>query len=126
MAHLIEREKTYRILSCAYEVHSELGPGLLESAYRHCLMHQLKSAQMTPRSEVPIPLHFRGVEIDCGYRADIIVDDQVLLELKTVESLLPIHKAQIMTYLKLTGLRVGLLLNFNSIHLRYGFRRIVI
>src|SRR5438132_8926810 len=107
-------------------VHRELGPGLLENAYRACLLRQLQLGGLAATTEIRIPFTYRGAQVDCGYRADIIVPDQVLLELKTVERLLPIHDAQMLTYLKLSGLRVGLLINFNSINLRHGLRRLVL
>ena len=122
---LIGRQLSWRILKCAFAVHSELGPGLLESAYRACLVRELELAHLQLTQEVPVPLRYRGSQIDCGYRADIIVEDQVLLELKAVEKLMPIHEAQLLTYLKLCNLRVGILLNFNSIHLRDGLRRMI-
>jgi len=122
---LIGRQLSWRILKCAFAVHSELGPGLLESAYRACLVRELELAQLQLTQEVPVPLRYRDSQIDCAYRADIIVEDQVLLELKAVEKLMPIHDAQLLTYLKLRNLRVGILLNFNSIHLRDGLRRMI-
>ena len=123
---LLEKSLTGQILGCAFDVHAALGPGLLEAAYQTCLGYELQSAGLTIRREVPLKLRYKGRELDCGYRADLIVEDRVLVELKTVERLAPIHKAQLMTYLKLSGLRVGLLINFNSIHLRSGIQRIVI
>ena len=123
---LINEEKTRGILRCALQVHRALGPGLLEGSYRQCLLHELRAAGMKAESEVHIPLRYKGFDLECGYRADIIVDRQVLLELKTVETLLPIHTAQTMTYLKLSGMRIGLLMNFNSVLLRHGVRRIVL
>ena len=102
-----------------------LGPGLLENAYRECLMRELGLARLSFVREVHIPVTYKGVELDCGFRADIVVEDSVVLELKAVERLLPIHDAQLLTYLKLTERRVGLLLNFNSTSLRHGIRRLV-
>ena len=121
---LLYRELTHRIVGCAIEVHRELGPGLLESAYRACLVHELTRVGIDVRAEVPVPVSFRGLELDCGYRADLIVESAVIVELKAVERLLPIHDAQLLTYLKLTNLRVGLLLNFNHTTLKDGFRRL--
>lgn len=114
---------TRRIIGGAIEVHRALGPGLLESAYRACLTRELQLAALTVRSEVPIPLIYKGLPVDCGFRADLIVEDAVILELKTVETLLPIHEAQLLTYLKLCDLGVGLILNFNSTTLLKGMRR---
>src|ERR1700694_1744118 len=111
---------TRRILACALSVHRELGPGLLESTYRSCLVHELRCSGLPVSQEVNVPVIYKGVKIDCGYRADIVVQEKVLLELKTVERLLPIHDAQMLTYLKLSGLHVGLLMNFNAINLRHG------
>ncbi len=123
---LLGSAMTARILSCAMTVHTQLGPGLLESAYRACLVQELQWAGLGVRQEARIPIMYRNIEIDCGYRADLIVEEKVLVELKTVERLLPIHDAQTLTYLKLAGLRVGLLMNFNTIDLRHGFRRLVL
>lgn len=123
---LIQGKLTGRILKCAFSVHSELGPGLLESAYRACLVRELELAGLPVKQETPISLVYKGVQIDCGYRSDIIVQDEVLLELKSIDKLLPIHEAQLLTYLKLCKLRVGFLLNFNSTHLRNGLRRLVL
>lgn len=124
-ADFIDGTLTRRILGCAIEVHRVLGPGLLENAYRECLLRELKLAGLAVRREVHIPVSYKGVELDCGFRADIVVEDSVVLELKAVDRLLPIHDAQLLTYLKLAGRRVGLLLNFNSTSLRNGIRRLV-
>lgn len=88
-------------------------------------MQELRDAGLKAASETAIPIRYKGLKFECGYRADIVVDDKVLVELKTVERILPIHMAQLMTYLKLSAIPVGLLMNFNSVHLRHGFRRIV-
>lgn len=125
MTELLANETTSRILSCAFEVHAQLGPGLLESTYQRCLMQELRDAGLKAASEIAIPIRYKDLKFECGYRADIVVDDEVLVELKTVERILPIHMAQLMTYLKLSAIPVGLLMNFNSVHLRHGFRRIV-
>ena len=117
---------TRQIISFAVRVHNELGPGLLESAYRRCLIHELSDANLFNEVEVPIPVSYRGVRLDCGYRADIIVAKSVLLELKAIDSLLPIHKAQVVTYLRLSGIRVGLLINFNELRLVDGVRRLAL
>jgi len=116
---------TDKIIGLAIEVHRSLGPGLLESAYEECLCHDLKSAGMSVRRQVPVPLVYREVRLDSGYRADVIVDDLLLLEIKAIERLLPIHAAQMLTYLKLARVKVGLLLNFNVEVLRHGIRRFV-
>jgi len=114
-----------RIISCAMRVHRNLGPGLLESAYRSCLARQLALDGLAFEQEVPIPIRYEGLEMQCAYRADIIVDRSVLLELKAVETLLPIHQAQVLAYLRLSGLHLGLLLNFNAVTLKDGIRRFV-
>ena len=119
------KDKTERILAAAYAVHSCLGPGLLESTYRACLVREMRERGLDVREEVPIPIRYRDRDIEFGYRADLIVEDSILLELKAVEQLLPIHEAQTLTYLKHSRLRVGLLLNFNVIHLKTGVRRFV-
>ena len=124
-ADFVDTDLTRRIIGCAIEVHRVLGPGLLENAYRECLMRELGLARLSFVREVHIPVTYKGVELDCGFRADIVVEDSVVLELKAVERLLPIHDAQLLTYLKLTERRVGLLLNFNSTSLRHGIRRLV-
>jgi GxxExxY protein len=116
---------TERIIGAAIEVHRELGPGLLESAYEECLCHELELAGMKVRRQVPLPVRYKTVQLEVGYRMDIVVEDRVVLELKTVDQLLPIHDAQLLTYLRLSGIRVGLLLNFNTVMLRDGIRRLV-
>jgi GxxExxY protein len=119
----VDRALNSRILDCAVNVHRRLGPGLLESSYRTCLVHELQKRGLSPRSEVPIELSYDEIRLECGYRADIIVNDLILLELKAVERLLPIHSAQLLTYLKWSRLRVGFLLNFNVAALRDGMKR---
>ena len=115
-----------RVVECAVAVHRALGPGLLENAYLACLVRELQDAGCSVRSEVTVPLEYKGLELDCGFRADLIVEGKLLIELKAVERLLPIHEAQVLTYLKLTGMRVGLLMNFNTSNLRHGLRRLVL
>ena len=115
-----------RVIQCAVTVHRSLGPGLLENAYRACLIQELEHAGLSVRSEVPIALHYNGLEVSCGFRADLLIEGLLLVELKAVERLLPIHEAQLLTYLKLTGLLVGLLMNFNTNFLRHGLRRLVL
>jgi GxxExxY protein len=118
-------ELTRRILRCAYNVHRILGPGLLESTYRICVGHELKANGFAVSREKPIAITFRDLHIEASYRADLVVEDNVLLELKAVEKLLPIHEAQTLTYLRHSGLRVGLLINFNVPRLKLGLRRFV-
>jgi len=122
---LAHRSLTHGVIAAAISVHRALGPGLLENAYRKCLVHELRGRGLDPRAEVPIPLVYKGIHLDCGFRADLIVNDQVLLELKAIDRLLPIHDAQLLTYLKLCRIKVGLLINFNSSSLRNGIRRLI-
>jgi GxxExxY protein len=117
---------TQGIIGFAIEVHRQLGPGLLESAYEECLCYELRTAGLIYQRQVPLPVIYKAVRLDCGYRIDIAVENAVILELKTVERLIPIHEAQLLTYLRLSGLRTGLLLNFNSPVLRDGIRRMVL
>jgi len=118
--------RTSPIIGAAIEVHRNLGPGLLESAYEECLCHELHLRGIDCKRQVPLPLLYKGLKLDCGYKIDLIVQDEVVLELKAVERLLPIHEAQLLTYLKLTGKRVGLLINFNVPLLTQGIVRRVL
>ena len=111
------------VIGAAIEVHRALGPGLLESAYEECLCHELNLRGLTFNRQVDLPVAYKGVRLDSGYRLDIVVEGQLLLELKAVEALLPIHEAQLLTYLKLSGIATGLLMNFNVPVLRNGLRR---
>lgn len=122
---VVPPELTHAILGAAISVHRELGPGLLESTYRSCLVDVLKADGMRVEWEKFIPVTFRGRPVDAAYRADVIVDGKVLLELKAVEALTRLHEAQVLTYLRHTGLRVGLLVNFNVATLMSGVRRFV-
>ncbi len=116
---------TEQIIGGAIEVHRALGPGLLvESAYRRCLVHEMLLRGQRVESEVPVPLVYKGVSLDCGYRLDLIVGGEVIVEVKCVAALLPIHTAQLMTYLRLTDRRLGLLLNFHVPALKDGVRRV--
>jgi len=115
-----------RIIGCAINVHRALGPGLLESAYEECLCLELKPAGMPYARQVPLPLIYRGTRLDCGYRLDVVVQSQLVLEIKAVERLLPIHDAQILSYLRLGGYKTGLLLNFHTVVLKDGIRRFVL
>lgn len=111
---------TWKIIGCAIAVHKALGPGLLESAYLACLIEELRSAGLKVEVGVPVPLVYRGIKLKCGYRLDLLVEDTVILELKTVIQILAIHEAQLVTYLKLTGKPIGLLLNFNVAVMKEG------
>ena len=113
------------IVDASMKVHSALGPGLLEGVYETCLKHELIKRGMRCHSQVPMPVIYDGVEIEMGFRLDLLVQDLVVVELKAIERLLPIHEAQLLTYLKLTKKDVGLLINFNVTHLRNGIKRII-
>ncbi len=114
-----------KAIGAAIEVHKALGPGLLESAYEKCLCHELKLRGLSFDNQKLLPLVFKGEELDCGYRLDIVVENAIILELKSCEKIEPIHKAQLLTYLKLSGLTLGLVLNFNVPVMRDGIARIV-
>lgn len=111
---------TDAILGAAIEVHRNLGPGLLESAYRECMRYELLQRGYEALQEVPLPLIYKGVKLDCGYRLDLLVNDAVIVEIKSVENLAPIRQAQLLSYLKISGGKIGLLLNFNIKTLKYG------
>ena len=115
---------TERVIGALIEVHRHLGPGVLESAYEECLCHELSLRGIAFRRQVSIPVEYKGVRLDCGYRADLVVDGRVLVELKTVDALHPIHRAQVSTYLKLAGVEIGLVVNFNVMSIRRGLRRV--
>src|SRR6516165_3185741 len=117
---------TEKVIGLAIEVYRELGPGLLESAYEECLSYELAQAKFCFRRQVPLPVVYKSVRLDCGYRLDVVVENRLILELKTVERLLPIHQAQVITYMKLSGIPIGLLLNFNSVVLKQGIRRLML
>lgn len=119
-------EVTGRIIDAAMKVHSALGPGLLEGAYEACLRHELISRGLEVKSQLSLPVEYDGTLIDAGYRLDLLVDNSVIVELKAVEKLAAIHEAQLLTYLKLSRKKVGLLLNFNVVHMKDGIRRLVI
>ena len=116
-------QMTREIIAAAMRVHSELGPGLLESAYEACLFHELLKQGFCVERQKPLPIRYDGILIDCGYRVDLLVNDEIIIELKAVEQVLPIHHAQIISYLKLAGKEVGLLINFHVVHLRDGITR---
>ena len=117
---------THRIIGLAMRVHTRLGPGLLESAYERCLCHELDRNALAYARQVDLPLDYDGAYLDCGYRADVIVNNQVILQIKSVEHVLPLHEAQLLTYLRLSRCHVGLLLNFNTLALKDGVRRRVV
>jgi GxxExxY protein len=118
-------ELTEKIIGAAIEVHKALGPGLLESAYEECLAHELSSANLLFQRQVPLPVTYKSLQLDCGYRLDFLIEKTVVLELKAIEALQPIHEAQLLTYLKLGGWPIGLLINFNVPVLKNGIKRMV-
>ena len=119
-------ELTDAIIGAAMEVHRVLGPGLLESTYEMCLCRELSLRGIPFERQAPIPVEYKGVKLDCGYRADLVVDGTILVEIKAIDSLLPIHEAQLLSYLKLGGWKIGLLINFNVELLKHGLRRRVL
>lgn len=118
-------EISNKVIGCAIEVHRALGPGLLESAYEQCLSFELSEAGLRHETQRGIPINYKGNELDCGYRADIVVEDKLIIELKALDKISPIHEAQLLTYMKLTDISVGLLINFNVRLLKDGVRRFV-
>jgi GxxExxY protein len=114
---------THEVIGASIEVHRKLGPGLLESAYRRCLRRELMLRGIPYRKEYPLPLEYKGIRLECGYRVDILVGGTVAVEVKSVQALAPIHDAQLLTYLRLGGWRVGLLINFNVVVLKDGIHR---
>ncbi|MBP7552513.1 MAG: GxxExxY protein [Spirochaetes bacterium] len=114
------------IIGCAIEVHKNLGPGLLESTYKQCLAYELSKSNIKFGLEVEIPIKYKDVKISCGYRIDLIVENKIIIELKSVEKIIPVHEAQILTYMKLSGIKIGLLINFNSKLIRDGIKRFVL
>jgi GxxExxY protein len=115
-----------RVIGCALEVHRHLGPGLLESTYEQCLAHELRLAGIHFELQAPLPVIYKGLRLDCGYRVDVWVESQLIIELKSVQEILEIHEAQLLTYLKLARVKVGLLVNFNTKLLKDGIRRFVL
>jgi GxxExxY protein len=114
------------VVDAAMKVHSALGPGLLESAYAICLKHELMKRGLKVAAEVPLPVVYVGVRLEAGYRLDLVVEDTVVVEIKAIEALAPIHSAQIISYLKLSGKPIGLLINFHLLHLKDGIKRFVV
>ena len=119
-----ENEVGDALLGAAMKVHSVLGPGLLESAYETCLVHELDNRGLDVKRQVALPLIYDGIKLDAGYRLDLLINDRIIVELKSVDKFLPIHTAQLLSYLKLSGLKLGYLLNFNVVHMRDGIKRI--
>lgn len=114
------------IIGCCIEVHKNLGPGLLESAYEECLAYELKKVNLNIERQKAVPVIYKEIKLECGYRIDILVERQVVLELKTVDEFNPVHEAQILTYLKFTGKKIGLLINFNVTLMKRGIRRYIL
>ena len=119
-------ELSNRVIGCAIEVHRILGPGLLENTYKQCLVYEILQKNMKVLSEVELPVMYKDVQIACGYRIDLLVEDALVIELKCVEKILPIHEAQLLTYMKLANMRTGLLINFNEKMLKHGINRFVL
>ena len=115
-----------RVIGCAIEVHKNLGPGLLESTYEQCLAYELKRSKIPFKLQQPLPVEYKSVKLDCGYRIDMLVDNKVIVELKSVDIILPIHQAQLLTYMKLSNVGIGLLMNFNVKYMKSGIKRMVL
>lgn len=120
-----ENEITEKIIGCAINVHKNLGPGLLESAYQQCLYYELRKSGLRVEKEKALPLVYEEVKLDCGYRLDLLVENKIVVEIKSVEALNDIHLAQVLTYLKLNNSKIGLLINFNVIQLVKGIKRVI-
>jgi GxxExxY protein len=119
------QELSHSIIAAAMRVHTELGPGLLESAYQACLQYELRQFGIRSEAQVGLPVVYRGAKLDLGYRMDLLVEDSVVIEIKSVEAISPVHQAQLISYLKLSGRSLGLLINFNVVHLKDGIKRFV-
>lgn len=120
-------EKIFKtVLDCSFNIHSTLGPGLLESAYEECLFYEILQSGIKVEKQIPLPLIYKEVKLDTGYRVDLLVENKILVEIKSVESLADIHLAQILTYMKLSGCKLGLLVNFNVAHLKAGIKRVIL
>ena len=119
-------ELSNKVIGCALEVHRNLGPGLLESTYEQCLAYEMKVAGMAFKLQHPLPVEYKNIKLDCGYRIDMLVDNSIIIELKSVDKILPIHQAQLLTYMKLAGISIGLLINFNVNYLKDGIKRMVL
>jgi GxxExxY protein len=123
---MTENQITEKILACAFKVHSNLGPGLLESAYEECLYYELKKAGLKVEKQKPLPLIYEEVKLEVGYRVDLIVEDKVIVENKAIEAFNDVHLAQVITYLKLSKNKIGLLLNFNVKSMKDGIKRVIV
>ena len=114
------------VIGCAIEVHKSLGPGLLESTYEQCLAYEMNTLRIPIKLQHPLQVQYKGIRLDCGYRIDMLVDNRIIVELKSVDNILPIHQAQLLTYMKLSNIRIGLLMNFNVIYMKTGIKRMVL
>lgn len=123
---ILEKALTEQIIGAAIEVHKHFGPGLLESAYEECLCRELHLRGLKCERQRNLPLEYKGIKLDCGYRIDIVVEEKVILELKVVDAIAPIHEAQLLTYLRLSGIEIGLVINFNVPVLKDGIKRLVL
>jgi GxxExxY protein len=115
-----------KVIGCAIEVHKKLGPGLLESAYERCLSFELLCANIKHSIQKELPIEYKTIKLDCGYRIDMLIENDIIVELKSVDRILPIHEAQLLTYMKLSGIKIGLLINFNVCRLKDGIKRFVL
>lgn len=123
---LLYQELTGSILQCAYKVHTKLGPGLLESAYEECLYYELEKSGLSVIKQKPMPLVYEEKKLDIGYRIDLFIEDKIILEVKSVDALNPVHIAQLMTYMKLSKCKIGFLINFNVVSLKDGIKRVIL
>lgn len=119
-------EISNKVIGCAIEVHKALGPGLLESTYQQCLAHELTLNNISFKLEYPLPVQYKGISLDCGYRVDLLVENEIIVELKSVESLQAIHEAQLLTYMKLANIKFGFLINFNVKLLKQGLKSFIL
>ena len=120
-------EKAFKIvLDCCFKIHSELGPGLLESVYEHCLFHELTKSGLVVYQQKPVPLVYKEVKLETGYRIDLYVENKIVIEVKSIDALANIHLAQVLTYLRLSESKLGLLVNFNVLHLKDGIKRVIL
>jgi GxxExxY protein len=123
---LQHEDLTEKLIACAIEVHRYLGPGLLESAYEVCYCRGLALRSVAHERQKTLPLEYKGIKLDCGYRMDVVADDRAVVEIKCVDKILPVHEAQLLTYLKLSGLKVGLIVNFHTRFIKEGIKRLVL
>ena len=126
MSEYLYQELSQEIIGAAMEVHSILGPGMLESAYEECLLFELRQRGLKAEKQIPVPIVYKDTKLDCGYRIDILVDDKIIIELKAVEAINEVHEAQVLTYLRFSKRKVGLLINFNVKSLKSGIRRFIL